>query len=82
MSTIIETILRLHDSEINTGFETMWDGLVTVYLGDSMNGRSFEHTLELSLLSDGYASGFLEGAACQQFPNSKFARECEKRTTP
>ena len=45
MLDLDETIAALYARRINCGCQTMWDGGMTVWLGDETNGRKAETTL-------------------------------------
>jgi hypothetical protein len=72
----IDKYLRLlYDSEINVGIESYWDGGWTARLGDETNGYiSVEYHLETL----GSAVTWLCQEAYKRFPDSVFAKWCDK----
>lgn len=65
------TILQaLHDSEINAGVQSFFDRCWTVWIGDEMNGRKSEATVETA--AD--AAEWLQDEADRLYPDSEFAK--------
>jgi hypothetical protein len=75
----VEAILDdLHDSEINVAISWLWDGGIDVKLGgikvklgDELNGYKAEG--KVSSMAE--AAVWLRDKACQQYPDSGFARK-------
>ncbi|WP_309628200.1 hypothetical protein [Brevundimonas sp.] len=66
----VSVLQALHDSEINAGIQTFFDGQFEVWLGDEANGRKAE------TIADSYASAeaWLTMAARERYPDSQFAQ--------
>jgi hypothetical protein len=60
---------RLYASEINCSISTLWDGGITVKLGDELNGFMAESHCK----TGAEAAAFLDRAARQHFPGSNYA---------
>ena len=62
----------LYASEINCGIASFWDGGFTLFLGDDMNGRTWEITIAAAELST--AGNLLTLAAFSLYPQSAFVK--------
>lgn len=69
---LFQVINSLYDSEINCGLQTFWDGGITVWLGDYMNGRSDETSFGRGQM--GEAADWLHDAALRRYPQSDYAK--------
>ena len=68
----VEAILDdLYASEINVEISWLWDGGIDVKLGDQLNGYKAEG--KVSMMHT--AAVWLRDQACQQHPDSGFARK-------
>ena len=68
----VEAILDdLYASEINVDISWLWDGGIDVKLGDQLNGYKAEG--KVSMMHT--AAVWLRDQACQQHPDSGFARK-------
>lgn len=68
---LFQVIDGLYDSEINCGLQTFWDGGITAWLGDEMNGRQSEQTFCRENMAD--AAAWLHLEALRLYPGSDYA---------
>ena len=62
-----EAIAELYARKINCGHQTLWDGGMTIWLGDDINGRKAETTLPPQSLRS--AGDWLIEAARRLYPD-------------
>ncbi len=67
MFDLDDAISALYARKINCGHQTLWDGGMTVWLGDDVNGRKAETTLPPQ--SMGSAGSWLIEAARRLYPD-------------
>lgn len=72
MDDVARTLQAIYNSEINFSMTTMWDGGITVKLGDEMNGfgpseGTFDTIVE--------AVNYLRERVFTEYPDSKFTKE-------
>lgn len=76
MSHLLSVMRKLHDSEINSGFQLSFDGELHLWIGSMARKELFAEAYEdISQLRNGGAASILTAWAIQFFPNSKFTRE-------
>jgi hypothetical protein len=66
--TLDQAIAALYVREINCGCETFWDGGMTVWIGDRINGHKVETTFSRQRM--GEAAQWLLDNAAQLFPEA------------
>jgi hypothetical protein len=66
--TLDQAIATLYVREINCGCETFWDGGMTVWIGDRINGHKVEMTFSRQRM--GEAGQWLVDAAARLFPEA------------
>jgi hypothetical protein len=62
-----EAIATLYAQQINCGHQTLWNGGITIWLGDDVNGRTAETTLPPQSLRS--AGAWLIEAARRIYPD-------------
>jgi hypothetical protein len=76
MSHLLHIMRKLHDSEINSGFQLSFDGELRLWIGSlTRKELAFESYGDISELSNGIAAEMLVGWAERLFPESKFVRD-------
>ena len=75
MSHLLSIMARLHDSEINSGFQISFDGELHLWIGSYARKELFAETYDdVKILTNGGAASILIGWAEQFFPESKFTK--------
>lgn len=69
---LFQVISALYDSEINCGVQTFWDGGITAWLGDEMNGRKSEGDFDRDNMAA--AADWLHEEAVRLYPESSYAK--------
>ena len=70
---LLDAMLALYASEINSGMQSFWDCGFTVWLGDDMNDRHTQGLFREDQLAS--AAIWLHEEALARYPKSKYARE-------
>jgi hypothetical protein len=66
--TLDDAITTLYVREINCGVETFWDGGMTVWIGDRINGHKVETTFSRQRM--GEAAQWLLDEAARLYPGA------------
>jgi hypothetical protein len=72
-----EVLKRLHDSEINAGIQTFFDGGLRAWIGDPLNGRVASAAVSRDDVAwgiDGSIARWLHEAALALYPDSHYAK--------